>query len=285
MLKAAFTVIITLLLVNKGNTQKLENFFNQNSNIKTWYFNKPLNEKREIVNKLKNHDRLKEIFNFHSSKKEFYDWFNIIDFNQDGIEDICYQGYSGAEGNAVIIFEGKGNGQFDKILDVFGNIVNSNNSQKNTNLIITIFDYPCCAGSVNFVEKYIFKQDSVKSKAILFSREAHIIETFFPKLLFENAISFKTKNEKYKLRYEPKLKDEGKDELTGMIGNIIAEYPKNSEGIALAEEIDQTGKKWWFVLMYNNITPLNTVLYHGNNNESPYFSYGWMSHNFLEIIK
>ena len=80
-------------------------------------------------------------------------------------------------------------------------------------------------------------------------------------------------------------KDEGKDELTGMIGNIIAEYPKNSEGIALAEEIDQTGKKWWFVLMYNNITPLNTVLYHGNNNESPYFSYGWMSHNFLEIIK
>ena len=188
---------------------------------------------------------MKEIFNFYSSKKEFYDWFNIIDFNHDGIEDICYQGYSGAEGNAVIIFEGKGNGQFDKILDVFGKIVNSNNSQKNTNLIITIFDYPCCAGYVNFVEKYFFKQDSVKSKAILFSREAHIIETFFPKLLFENAISFKTKNEKYKLRYEPKLKDEGKDELTGMIGNIIAEYPKNSEGIALAEEIDQTGKKWW----------------------------------------
>lgn len=285
MLKTTLIVFLTALVFNKGNTQKLESFFSQNSNIKTWYFNKPLNEKIEIVNKLKSHDRLKEIFKSHSSKKEFYDWFNIIDFNHDGIEDIYYQGYSGAEGNAVIIFEGKGNGQFERILDVFGKMVNSNVNQKNANLIITIFDYPCCLGYVNVVEKYFFKQDSTKSKAILFNREAHIIETVFPKQLFENAISFKTKNEKYKLRYEPKIKDEGKDEQIGVIGNTIAEYPKNSKGIALAEEIDQTGKKWWFVLMYNNITPLSNALYHGNNNENPYFSYGWMSNNFLEIIK
>ena len=285
MLKTVFIAIITALSFNNGMTQELEIFFTQNNNIKTWHVNKSLNEKIAIVNKLKNHESLEQIFKTNASSKEFYDWFSIIDFNHDGIDDIYYYGYSGAESNAVRFFEGKGNGQFEKILDVFGKMVGCNVNNKNTNLIITIFDYPCCAGYVNVVEKYFFKQDNNKSTAILFSREAHLDDTVFPKQLFESVISFKTKNEKYKLRYSPKLNDEGKDEQTDVIGNIIAEYPKNSKGIALAEEIDQTGRKWWFVLMYNNITPLSNALYHGNNNESPYFSYGWMSNNFLEIIK
>ena len=285
MLKTALVFILTALIFNNGKTQELDSFFIQNNNIKTWYVNKPLNEKIAIVNKLRNESSLEHIFKTYASDKEFYDWFSIIDFNHDGIDDIYYFGYSGAESKAVRFFECKCNGQFEKVFDVFGKMVSCNINDKKTNLIITVFDYPCCAGYVNVVEKYFFKQDNNKSTAILFSKEAHLDDTVFPKQLFEKAISFKTKNEKYKLRYEPKIKDEGKDEHTDIIGNIIAEYPKNSKGIALAEEIDQTSRKWWFVLMYNNITPLSTALYDGNNNESPYFSYGWMSNNFLEIIK
>ena len=100
----------------------------------------------------------------------------------------------------------------------------------------------------------------------------------------EKPIAFETINEKYTLRLTPKLDNETYFWGTDEQGNSIAIFPIGSTGTAMAENVDETGRIWWFVRMNNNKGNIGMFM-HGDNNEEPYRCYGWMSSRYLKRIE
>lgn len=109
----------------------------------------------------------------------------------------------------------------------------------------------------------------------------YYLDTEIPEV-FDIKIPFKVINDKYRLRTKPEI-DNG--DSKNDFGNIIGEFATNDSGIALAESKDETGRIWWFVMMYNNISK-DKSYFHIDNDNSGYHRkkqvYGWMSSKYLK---
>jgi hypothetical protein len=67
-------------------------------------------------------------------------------------------------------------------------------------------------------------------------------------------------------------------------GNTAAIFPIDSRGFAIAEETDDTGRVWWFVIMENNESLIKSNLYPGNNKVMGYRTLGWMSSRYVRKL-
>ncbi|HSM24384.1 MAG TPA: hypothetical protein VK856_05925 [Anaerolineaceae bacterium] len=215
----------------------------------------------------------KNLINDH---KEF---FHIVDWNLDGIDDLIYSGPGSTDSKQTIIYEGR-DGKLIKKLDVFGEIINFTltgiGSPYGFVMYHTPFDppdilrnietyIPICADS-----GYSFKLDS---------KICFIEFTNFPDV-FNIQKPFVVANNGYRLRMQPLIDDETVFFHFGK-GNTIAIYESGSRGIALAEKTDHTGRTWWFVLMLNNLPFRSDYFDNIGNPANEFFCYGWMSSRFL----
>lgn len=105
--------------------------------------------------------------------------------------------------------------------------------------------------------------------------------TRFPDQLSIN-IPFVVAQSKYRLRRTPII-DNGQLKAPNEAGNIIQELTTGDLGIALAEETDETGRVWWFVMMQNNIAKSADNYFFINTDEpdrikNPVF--GWISSRY-----
>lgn len=209
--------------------------------------------------------------------------FHQIDFNADGLNDIIFEGFFGGEGEALVFFINEGD-SYQKSQEIKGRIERIEKSSNNGFLSFTIHDYHCCAGFVDHILTLDIVRQGSSYDFIFHNDFAYMYDTEQPtKFMLE--IPFITVNPEYKLRAQPVINESydnlPEDEIID--GNTAAIYPEGSRGYAIAEQTDETGRVWWFVIMENNIEPLKSNLYTGNNKLN-FRSLGWMSSRFVKKL-
>ncbi len=249
-----------------------------------WEYTLPDDVKLKIINEI-NDELITEINNSAlNSIKGVISNFHVIDFNFDGYKDVIYHGFAGTESDRTVFFINN-QGNFTKILDLFGEIVEMRRDEPYLPLSFKLIDYPCCENYTYSVETYVPTLDVKGNFRFKLSNKINYIRgTEFPLQFYDKPILFNVVNEKYALRSSPVIDSTSSNDFIDMEGNAIAEYTKGTIGIALADKEDNTGRIWWFVIVFNNTKPLNTI-FHSGNNPGDYYSFGWMSSRYLEKIK
>jgi hypothetical protein len=257
----------------------------KDANLGKWVIKKNKNEKLRILDYVKENEDLSWVFySFEHGDSTCLDNFYVVDFNNDGISDILYYGNVGGESNNLILLIGQADNKYKLVIRLLGRLVVVSENDGFSPLSFVIYNHACCAGVIDHLEKYVPIWNNSEFNYSVQYKYAFYYTVKLPKIRFEKPKGFKTINQKYNLRLNPFVDDTivlDHDE----IGNICAEYPKGSEGIAIAEQIDETGKVWWFVMMKNNLKPNWSLYVKGDNNDLPAYFLGWISKSYLEIIE
>lgn len=217
---------------------------------------------------------------------DYYKDFYVIDFDVDGIIDLLFYGYAGSESKQIILFQNDGS-KFTSVFDAMGSLYYVSNNNGFEPLEFAVHHYGCCGDIIDVIEIYKPIQHSNTFNYYLSNKIALINGTKLPKDKFVAPVAFETINPTYILRSEPKINNETGTypEPIELLGNQVAVYPPKSNGTAYAYEIDETGRKWYFVIMKNNIKPIQSIFHKGYNNKTPYCSFGWISSRYINEIK
>jgi hypothetical protein len=217
----------------------------------------------------------------HEYNHQFYDNIHIIDINGDNKTDIIYQGPNGGESDDVIFLLNTGN-KYNRVFESAGHILELVRDSTTKCLNFLLHEYPCCADDENFYKEYVCEKANNGIAYKLKSVCGWIDGMSFPsKIDSSGKVKFETILDVYNLRLTPFIDDEIHQVMGDTIkGNIIAQYPKGSIGMKVADSVDKQGKVWWFVKMQNNKIPKNNRLVNPTG-ENYYWSYGWMSSVFL----
>lgn len=209
--------------------------------------------------------------------------WHVLDYNLDGISDLLYTGYLGSESELFYLYRGYSNHVFEPTIQLVGSLKSCSEPTGSSLLSFTIVNYDCCSGYINRIEHYVPILENNYITYKLQSKFAYLNLLDIPKTLFSKPKRFKTTAPSYNLRITPELNDTTQF-AEDVYGNVFAKYPEFSEGLALAETIDSTGRVWWFVTMKSLSIPDWSVYYSGeNSNHTPHLL-GWMSSKYLEEI-
>jgi hypothetical protein len=103
-------------------------------------------------------------------------------------------------------------------------------------------------------------------------------ETVLPTSTFDSPRPFTVAQDRYNLRFAPVVDDTTVGDIDQFSrGNIQATFSKGSRGIALSEQMDSTGRIWWFVIMHSAKVGQRVVA----GSPGPPWEVGWMSSRFL----
>lgn len=223
----------------------------------------------------------------YENMDQYINNFHFIDYYFNGFDEIIYTGrVPGVEGERTFIFE-LINENYEISFEAFGEIISIHSMGENQPpYSFVLIDRPCCGDYVMVYEAYhpVFKEGRFQLEASI--KMITIDEVEFPTSFFDKPVLFEVKNDPYHLRSNPVINDEREYIHHSILGNIISSYTANSRGYAFAEKLDETGRKWWFVAMVNNIEPIHSVLNREfKNNNNKFHSIGWMSSRFLQIIE
>ena len=207
--------------------------------------------------------------------------FHFVDYNNDGEDDIFYNGWSGGEGTMLLVITSTGTYKIDQYFS--GRVQNIKMDNGNIKSI-EILDYSCCAGYVDHLQLLNF--DNSTNQFLKVNDYAIITGTPIPTDFFE-PIKFSITNEFYNLRTDPEIQkmkngtvpfDPIKEQ------NISAVYTAGDTGTAIAAKTDSTGRIWWFVIMDDK--PISeTIFYDGNNDFETYQPVGWLSSRFVKKVE
>ena len=282
-MKIPFTTLLVFVITITSQAQLKDLFTDKGVDLTDWTLSVTEEEKQKFIEPLRNYEQFEWPFYNGENYKNCLSNFHIIDFDQDGKKDIFYNGSHGGEGNAIILMRKSGN-EFEEVLNIDGRLISVSRNSEATPMRIAIEQYGCCMEMTNQFEIYypIWNEGNIKYELAL--KYGYTRELEFPKVTM-SPIAFVTINNEYKLRLSPTI-DDGPSKLDDgrFHGNILAVYPKGSKGTAIAENIDDTGRTWWFVIMKNNIEPLLTIMNEGINNSSKYYTMGWMSSRYVKKI-
>lgn len=273
--------------VNQGEKPKLNSsistlkdtiFFDYNSKINWKDYeveidletkNKFLSKFDSIYNYVKNDD-------FYGEK---YDsMFHFLHLNGDTLIDVIFEGWSGGEPDICEFYYNTGDTFKLKFqaLQYISQITIQDRKLKSFKML----DFGCCAEFVDWETLYEINNDTLN----ILRKRAKVSETIKPENYYKTPVKFMVNNTPYFLRFEPKINN---DELYAPYyegeGNKVAEYKEGDLGIAYAEKIDSTGRKWWFVEMESKIQFNYNIMYNTDNNSAKCM--GWMSSRFLKEIK
>lgn len=279
-------LLILLLIAFTTSTyaQLNELFAEQKADLSNWEIPISNAEKQKFIKPLRALELFEWPFYNLDNCKEYLDNFHIVDFDLDGRKDILYHGLLGGESMYLVLMRNV-NASFEKVLSVAGSLNFASEKTSLTPLTIGITQYGCCMEMVNQFELYHPIWNNGKYKYELALKYGFPYGTQFPEQTFD-PVGFETINPEYKLRISPII-DDGPSKLedNNFPGNLQGVYPEGSEGIAIAESQDNTGRTWWFVLMKNNLKPLSSIMNNGANNSNNYYTMGWISSRFVKKIE
>jgi hypothetical protein len=246
----------------------------------------------------KQDDNLKAVFNkqlptllkdeysiYTYEKKDILKDCHLVDINNDGVNDIIYNGSSGGEGSEVTIFF--------KTKDGFKNIfkqiqhIKKLEFKENKLYRLFIYDDGCCADYNDFNKIYQTDYSGNIPRFNLIYLTANTHRAYFPKKYFDKPIYFEVLNNNYKMRENPKIDDTSKNGMGGIefIGNNIDTLNKGTKGRAIANETDKTGRVWWLVEIDSAYNSYGDLFYHSQF-ETKYTAsrMGWISSRYVKKI-
>jgi len=231
--------------------------------------------KREII--LQGNELPEIVQSGFSSKVDYLNAFHPIYINADTLIDFIYQGSSGAESDLVEIFINY-NGVLKSIHAEMGRILGITRIVSDSPLQLIFEQYGCCDDPLNFRQVWTLIQDKSEIRIDKSNRIHYYEMTLFPDRIDEN-LMFQVTRTPYKLRATPEIVADENSFHNFDKGNIIAEFGQGDTGYALSSKTDETGRKWWFVIM--DPTNQKSLYNVGGMKEEKWF--GWMSSRYLDI--
>ncbi|MBN4081636.1 hypothetical protein JYU23_00740 [bacterium AH-315-C07] len=259
-------------------------------------------EKLTLVKKLNRIIGIEAALDYYSYTIEnIINNFHIMDFNNDGQNDVVYTGFVGGRNNGVILFEIE-KGYCRKPIMLLGELLEISRSDVWAPISFKINNYRCCSGFIDFIETYSPQFDHRGNLKYELSAKAGFVHGTFIPPVFYDQVFIRVKNQKSSLAISPINNEKEYDyhlKKTPVVdnfpykdvyfkhdGNIVAHYDSNATGFAIAEQVDITGQVWWFVMMNADSEPIQSLFCAGgDNNTHPYKVMGWMKKEDLEILK
>lgn len=208
-----------------------------------------------------------------------WDYTRAVDLNNDGLQDVVFDGPSGGEPNIVYFFIQTNSG-FEQVFQDMQGIAKVTWKGQLLEQVITS-DWGCCAAIhltyTVYNVKYNNQNKPVFSKAF---RSIEVSDELTkPKEYFSNPFQFTVNNEGYKLRLNPAINDTTAYHWLEITGNTFATLKAGTVGTALAERTDETGRIWWYVTIDFDSNVQNCIL--RTPDEFPTKVIGWLSSRFV----
>ena len=187
---------------------------------------------------------------------------HIIDFNDDGLDDIIFDGLVDGEGRMIIIFINIGNSFvniFTEYQELHKIVFKNGKVHK-----LYIQDGGCCCATIGINKIFNVDYSSKLPKINSISQMQYIIYyTKLPNNYFDKPIKFEVLNNKYNIRFSPIIDDTTEVYYCGEpeMGNSLGKIKLGSIGYALAEEVDATGRIWWFVAISPDAEIYESIYY------------------------
>ncbi len=219
--------------------------------------------------------------------KELPARLHFIDINNDGANDVIFEGAGGGEGNVVEIFLST-KPSYKKVFEDkegVSNIIFENNKLKE----LIISDWGCCEDYLNFDKTFSVSFSAPGSLTFtLVSQTASVFQGISPDTLFEKSFAFEILNDDYNLRSRPAVDDSsyepwGESSSAGRVGNVVAVLYAGTKGIAIGKQTDNTGRGWWYIELDENVALKKSVFYE-NENKFSTKKRGWISSRFVKIL-
>lgn len=283
MINKIISLFISFILINCSNGQEFYPTFCKHFNW-TGIEKKDKRILNEFIKDKRYFEQFRRTDEYGPKLSDLPKSLHLVDLDNDGIDEIIFDGESGGEGNKTQIFQ-KINNSYELVFTERQNIDDIKIIDKETKIYIS--DYGCCA-EYTAIQK-IFRLTK-KNKLMTFDKiyqSILYIDTKQPDSLFEKPLHFKVAVDNYKLRYAPKFDDSSyqiwdDDEKIKPVGNVIANMQKNSLGYAFGFKTDKSGRQWWLVEIDDKLLLRNLKLYIEDN--FPTKVIGWTSSKYLERL-
>ncbi len=211
-----------------------------------------------------------------------WNYTRAVDINNDGLQDVIYNGPSGGEPNIVYFFIQTNSG-FEQVFDVMQQI---KKVAWDGGLLSKVYtsDHGCCAAFhlINSIFDVKYNGQTPIFIKIFQTIEVNN-ELTKPKNYFPKPIEFKVNNEGYKLRLTPLINDTTEYHWLEITGNTIATLKHGTKGTALASQADDTGRVWWYVAIDLDENVQNCIL--PNTDYFPTKVIGWISSRYVTKIE
>ena len=215
-------------------------------------------------------------------------YFFEIDFNDDGLMDVIYQGPSSGESDFVIFCLNK-NGEY---LSFYEEYTSLERIVFVDSILNTIYiNQPGCCADHSFLQKqnhFVYHNDKFHSERL--KTICSYGEPDF-KNKFREPKRIEISSSPYYLRFEPRIDNDtvfyGNDDKSDwlIIGNKIGTLKKGDRATAMAYEKDDSGREWWFVVLDATVRPeenyFDYVIQPENKNLQ--FS-GWVSSRYVKVL-
>lgn len=213
---------------------------------------------------------------------------HVVDFSGDGKLDLIYNEMFGE--SPVLVMLRQGESRFELAFEGWGYLSDMRREHAGAPVSFRVYLPGCCADTRDFWTVYVpvRKADTLAYRAADHAMLARG-KSDMPSTFFDTAIEFRTTQPRYNLRYQPVVENDSINR--GGIqwqGNVIAAYPKDTRGRALADSTDETGRTWWFVVIPAQYTPLQdppVSLESFNETGLRPSLLGWMSSRYLEVVQ
>lgn len=267
-------------------------FFYHNQQIKEWYIESKKDTIQNEIHKVISSSEIKTLIEQNKINSDsLFRFFHYIDFNQDGLYDLIFNGKIGTK-NHVIIYKKKVQGEYELALNQTGEILQTNLPNRLIPLSFSIWNPSCCAYKVNIITHWIciikngISYFEVQEQSLIYKN------TVLPDVGSEVAPleHFMIKNDVAKLRMSPLLDDETvRNGANDWSGNHVSYHPKGATGVIYSSFKDKYNVTWYFVKIntgseYPTRSDRFKVSEEIENCED-YSYYGWIHGDNLKIIK
>ncbi len=224
-------------------------FFFNNQQIKEWYITTKKEKLQEEINKVITINEFNHLLTQNKLDKEsVLNSFNIVDFDQNGFNDLLFQGKIGTK-NYVILFKKKSNEEYTIALSQPGEILQANMPHQNLPLTLTIWNPNCCGEKVTTITHWIYKIKNEIGYYEIQEQSLIYLGTFLPNIGTSIELKYFTiKNDVAKLRLSPRWDDESTIEgSNAWSGNHISYHPLGATGTIYYFLTDKENNTWCFV--------------------------------------
>lgn len=175
--------------------------------------------------------------------------FHLVDLNRDGIPELVFNGFDCNDTkNEFLYIYAKRDGKYQTIYTKKGNIIGYRSNPHTGEILLIHFNYPCCKNGTNNLNTLRFTNGRIIEfrKEFFAGRKDLMKGPFLPEKIDPNGETI-TASKEIKLRWSPAIIDTLA--WTGVFQkNIIIAYPEGAKFRVLANQQNDKGENWLFVI-------------------------------------